>query len=192
MNETEPYEIELTPDLLEYAKAVTIIEAKKHCPDFVIYDDLVQEVWLKLISKPPKFDPSMGASEKTLLYTVVQRIVLKHAGRERRHASRFKQVVEPRPQDDKEEDGRDDTVAAFNLEDDYWRAFSERTTELEVTESCLEFIDDMESRALCRLVMECDGNVSEAARRIGLSEGAVRHRLKLLRPKLSAAGFDQF
>ena len=54
----------------------------------------------------------------------------------------------------------------------------------------LQYIDNEDSRALCRLVIECDGNISEAARRLKLSEGTVRYRLKLLEPKLRAAGFD--
>jgi DNA-binding Lrp family transcriptional regulator len=37
--------------------------------------------------------------------------------------------------------------------------------------------------------MECDGNVSEAARRLGMKESTIRYRLKLLIPKLLAKGF---
>ena len=32
MNETKPREIELTPELLDYARGVAIHEAQKHCP----------------------------------------------------------------------------------------------------------------------------------------------------------------
>ena len=53
----------------------------------------------------------------------------------------------------------------------------------------LQYIDNEDSRALCRLVIACDGNISAAARRLKLSEGTVRYRLKLLEPKLRAAGF---
>lgn len=56
----------------------------------------------------------------------------------------------------------------------------------------LKYIDNEDSRDLCRLVIECNGNLSEAARRLNLSEGTVRYRLKLLGPKLIAAGFDPF
>ncbi len=189
MNEPEPYEIDLTPDLLDFAKRSAIKEAKKQSPGFVKYDDVAQEVCLKLLSKPPKFDPSQGTVEKTLLYLVVQRLVIKFLERAKNHAESLRQVVKPRtgPDDDREE-----ALEAFSLREVGKRRPAELTTKSATTDDVLEFIDDKESRALCRLVIECDGNVSEAGRRIGLSEGAVRYRLRLLAPKLRAAGFDPF
>lgn len=56
----------------------------------------------------------------------------------------------------------------------------------------LRFIDCPESRALCRLYVECDCNTSEVARRLRVVEGTVRNRLKMLAPKLIAAGFYPF
>ena len=47
------------------------------------------------------------------------------------------------------------------------------------TDDVLEFIDDEPSRELCRIVMECNGNMSAAARRLGVSEGIVRYRLAI-------------
>lgn len=189
MNEEDVHEIELTDDLLDFAKRSAIIEAQKHCPDFVEFDDIVQEVWLKLLSKPPKYDPSKGASVKTLIYTIVQRIVLKHSGRECRHAGRYKQIVKPKTGDD---DDHEAALDAFSLREEGKRRPADLTTKSSTTDDVLEFIDNEESRELCRLVIECDGNVSETARRIGLSEGAIRYRLKLLAPKLRAAGFEPF
>ena len=61
-----------------------------------------------------------------------------------------------------------------------------------MTEDVLDFIVDDSSRDLCRVVLECDGNVSAAARRLGVAEGTTRYRLKLLVPKLLAAGFEPF
>lgn len=56
-------------------------------------------------------------------------------------------------------------------------------------EDVLDFIDNEDSPALCRVIMECDGNVSEAARRLGMKESTIRYRLNLLIPKLLAKGF---
>lgn len=188
MNE-EVHEIELTDDLLDFAKRSAIIEAKKHIPDFVEYDDIVQEVWLKLLSKPPKYDPSKGASVKTLIYTIVQRIVLKHIARETRSAARFKQMVKPETGDD---DDREAALDAFSLKEAGKRHHTDLTTKCWTTDDVMEFIDDEESRELCRVVMECEGNKTEAAKRLGVSEGTVRYRFNQLVPKLLAAGFDPY
>jgi RNA polymerase sigma factor (sigma-70 family) len=213
MNEQGVHEIELTDDLFDYAKAVTITEAQKHCSKFVDFDDVVQEVRLKLLSKPPKYDPSKGASVKTLIYTIVQRIVLKYSGREKRNAARFKQVVKERPTIDEPKEGklsdpragtasaRERMIALEDAEaaDDasprggaVERHHTDQTTKSWTTDDILEFIDDEESRELCRLFVECNGNRSKVARRLGVSEGSVRYRLKLLAPKLLAAGFNPF
>jgi hypothetical protein len=65
-------------------------------------------------------------------------------------------------------------------------------TEDRTSEDIFEFIDNEGSRELCRLFIECEGNVSEVARRMDLSEGAIRYRLQVLKPKLVAAGFNPF
>ena len=61
--------------------------------------------------------------------------------------------------------------------------------DLEGTINGTQYIDNEDSRALCRTIMECDGNVSEAARRLGMKESTIRYRLNLLIPKLLAKGF---
>ena len=184
--DSSPRELELTPDLLEYVRAVALKEAPNHCGPRVSYDDVVQEAELRLLRKPPKFDPSRGASPKTLIYTIVKRAVIKYAEREAKQARRFRQFPEPVGAS---RDGEDSEPAHHRI--------SERRT-MELTRSrwnlddILKYIDNEDSRALCRLVIECNGNVSEAARRLKLSEGTVRYRLKLLVPKLRSAGFDPF
>ncbi len=214
MKPTSPSELKLTPDLLEYAKAVALIEVQKRCPKHVVYDDVVQEALLQLISKPPKFDPAKGASEKTLIYTIVQRAVLKSIGRSARHAKRFVQDDGVRPQTYPEHEGkllepRAGTLAArthmLSLQDAEEAADASPRNERDVpsrpdemraarlsTEDILQFIDCEDSRTLCQLVLQCRGNMSEAARRLGVSEGTVRYRLRLLAPKLAAAGFNPF
>lgn len=183
MNDSSPQELELTPDLLAFARSVALKEAKKCCPKYVDFGDAAQEAVLHLMSKPPKYDPAKGAAT-TLIHTIVQRAVLKYAQRERRQANRFMQAPEPVQAD--EQDEKPDL-----LDQD-----EDRRVELQkkrwTTDDVLEFIDNEESRALCQLFIECQCNMSEVARRMGLSEGTVRYRLKLLAPKLLAAGFDPF
>lgn len=191
MNDSSPQELELTPDLLEYAKAVALKEAPNHCGRRVSYEDVVQDALLHLLSRPPKFDPSRGASEKTLIYTIVKRAVIKYAVREREYASPLRPFDEPA---DESSDG-----IAGPTEDQMrthrgltGKGATKHEAVQAVVDEMLSYIDSEESRSLCRLVLECGGNLSTAARRLRLSEGTVRYRLKLLAPKLRAAGFDPF
>jgi len=187
MTASSPQELKLTPELLEYARAVALKEASKHCARRVSYDDVVQDALLHLLSRPPKFDPSRGASEKTLIYTIVQRAVIRHATRE---AKQIRRLGLPLEAVEVSSDGEDHDEPAHH------RITENRTAELTKSrwnlDDILQYIDNEDSRTLCRLVIECKGNLSEAARRLGLSEGTVRYRLKLLGPKLLAAGFNPF
>ncbi len=176
---TSPHELELTPDLLDYAKAVALTEARKRCPKHVDFDDVAQDALLHLMSKPPRYDPSRGASVKTLIYTVVQRAVLKHVARHCREAERFPQFPEP-------------VAATDDAPEPRGRRTAEFTTTGLTTDDVIAFIDNEDSRALCRLYIECNGNASETARLLGMHESTVRYRLKMLAPKLLAAGFDPF
>ena len=194
-------ELELTPDLLEYAKAVAIKEAPKYCRsrlarptgppsdlDEKPWADVVQEATLQLIRRPPKYDPSRGADVKTLIYTIVQRAVIKFANRERKRARRFKPF--PTPPEGAREAPTGPTDDQVQM---HQRLTGTGPTDhaslREVVEDMLRFIDNEESRAMCWMVIQCDGNYSEVARRMKLSEGTVRYRLKMLKPKLRAAGF---
>jgi DNA-directed RNA polymerase specialized sigma24 family protein len=186
MPDHSPIEIELTPDLLDYARRVGFAAAKQHCESGVSHDDVVQEALLHLIAKPPVWDPARGASPKTLIFVIVKTAVLKHAEREERALRKFKtlRVAADNRQNASEgvyEDPKGREIASsrtVGLSQSSW-----------ATEDVLEFIDNEDSRALCRTIMECDGNVSEAARRLGVKESTVRYRLGLLIPKLLAKGF---
>lgn len=184
MNDPEPYELELTPELLEYAHGVAIKEAEARCPKYIAYDDVAQEAVLHLMGDPPKFNPSKGAAPTTLIYVAVQRFVMKYIARQARHAQRYGQMEEASPEVYDADAGPQRDAPE--------RVPKENTTKNSTTDDVLEFIDDEGSRELCRIVMECDGNMSAAARRLGLSEGTVRYRLKMLAPKLLAAGFNPY
>lgn len=190
----EKRELELTAELLEFARACALQEARKFCSARVEYDDVVQEVLLKLLENPPKYDPSKGASEKTLLHTIVRRLVLKYVSREKRRGERLPQVVVRETAGEQDEEKAQDEAFPVELGRgrDRKKTVNRRVALLDkfsATDDVLQFIDNSETQALCRLVIECGGNVSEAARRLGLSEGTVRYRLRLLAPKLRAAGF---
>jgi RNA polymerase sigma factor (sigma-70 family) len=186
---TSPHELDLTPDRLEYAKAVALIEAEKRCPRHVDFDDVVQDALLHLMSKPPRFDPTRGASPKTLIYTVVQRAVMKFVAREVRHAGRHKQVMTPQTGDDED---REAALEAFSLKEQVERRRKQLLVEDQASEDIFDFIDNEDSRALCRLYIKCNGNASDTARLLGVHESTVRYRLRMLAPKLRAAGFDPF
>jgi RNA polymerase sigma factor (sigma-70 family) len=186
MNPSSLREIELTPDLLEYARSSAIKEARKRCPKHVVPEDVAQEAVLKLLSNPPKFDATKNASEKTLIYTIVFRVVLKYAVREATFCKRYPQEAEPTLP----ASGESEPPASQLHQPNNRRA--ELRKRAATTEDILDYIDNEEGKSLCRLVIECGGNVSEAARRVGLQEGTVRYRFKLLRSKLLAAGFDPF
>ncbi|MCC5828953.1 MAG: sigma-70 family RNA polymerase sigma factor [Phycisphaeraceae bacterium] len=181
--DTSPQKIELTPDLLEYARAVALKEAPKHCGPGVSFDDAAQQAVLQLIRKPPKYDPTRGADVKTLIYTIVQRAVIKFATREKKTLNQYPEQANDRsplePTDDQSQFHRRMTGAGP----------TEHEARRALVEDMLRFIDNEESRAMCWLLLQCNGNYSEVARRLKLSEGTVRYRLKMLAPKLRAAGF---
>lgn len=206
-----PQELKLTPDLLEYAKAVALSVVRERCPKYVDFGDVVQDALLHLMSKPPRYDPARGASPKTLIYTIVQRAVLKYVARECKRGKRSMPFPEPVPASGKVDDrAESDAVAKVVRErmievteakargdgdagaEPRMQRTAEFTTTGWTTEDVLQYIDNEESRTLCRLFIEYNGNRSAVARRLGLTEGAVRHRLKMLAPKLLAAGFDPF
>ncbi|MCL2645596.1 MAG: sigma-70 family RNA polymerase sigma factor [Phycisphaerales bacterium] len=170
----------LSPELLEYARAVALQAAQKYCPEHVDYDDVVQETIVRLLRKPPKYDPTQGASEKTFIYKVVQRAVMKVTEQEAKQARRFQQFPEPM-------DGKEPVEHLVTK-----NRSKELTRSRWSLDDILEYISDEESKVLCRLVIECKGNLSETARRLGMSEGSVRRELRLLAPGLLRAGFDPF
>lgn len=223
MNASEPRELELTDDLLEYATAVARKEAGAvlrpgQCHPGIDLEDVVQEALLLVMSKPPKYDPSRGAKPKTLLYTAVKYAVLKAVGRAGRQLERFEpnlcvtsggergEVGERDQDDDLVRSARKGAAATERSEDRAIargrrveqrkddRGIPKHRGSPDLLDKALEFIDNEKSRAFCRLFVECDGNVSEMARRLNLTEGAIRHRRDVLLPKLKLtleeAGYD--
>lgn len=164
---SDPEPLELTAELLAVAEKATIIEARKRCPKSVDPEDVWQSVCLDLVRTPPKYDPSRKASKVTLLKLICSRAVSKYAAKAKCDASRFQQVEVPE---------------------------RETLSDIQQSESIdmFQYIESDETRRLCQLMMDCDCNMSEVARRMGISEGSVRSRLKLLAPRLKAAGFKPF
>lgn len=186
MPDPSPTELNLTPDLLDYARRVAFKEARKRCRPGVDHDDAAQQALLHLIAKPPTWDPARGATPKSLVYTVIQRAVMKFAVRERKTVRKFEPLRPAPDAGHKATDGvypdpsgteiaRNRTVG---LSQSFW-----------TKEDVLDFIDNETSRETCRVIMESGGNISEAARRLGRTEGAIRSRLNVLLPKLLATGF---
>ncbi|MBN2582575.1 MAG: hypothetical protein JXL80_05860 [Planctomycetes bacterium] len=179
---SEPQELELTADLLEYAKAVALEKAPKYCPrrlgsprgvpsdlDEGPYDDVVQQVMLQLLSRPPKYDPSRGAKPKTLIYTIVVRALMKYGGREKRRAGRYPQMPETVEVSEALEEGKSEQTSAVHQVSQ--RRHADLTRSGWSMDDILQYVDSEDSRDLCELVIECDGNVSEAARRMGCRKG---------------------
>jgi len=195
MNASEPRELELTPELLDYAKRVAIEEAKKRCSNRIDFDDVVQDVHLRLLRKPPKYDPSRNAKPETLIHTIVQRAVINYATREGGKVRRLESF--PMSADDPSSPHDGPTPEQARSHQSLTGAWPTDHEPLEAAvEEILRFIDNEDSRALCRLFLECDGNKSKMARRLNLTEGAVRQRLERLievqGPKLIAAGLNPF
>jgi RNA polymerase sigma factor (sigma-70 family) len=196
--------VELTPDLLEHAHRVALKEAKQRSPKFLDPQEVAQEAVLHLMSSPPKFDPTRGASIQTLVYLATQRFVWKCVAKHCKHAERFQQTegnaeidddqpdeAAPRPRSTGTAATPDrDALEPGNSAAD--RVRQEVRSSRLVSDDFLEFIADEPSRELCRLVVECGGNSSEVGRRLGITEGAVRYRLQKLAPRLVAAGFNPF
>lgn len=186
MPDPSPTELDLTPDLLDYARQKGIEIAKGFRNPRIDPEDAAQHALLHLIAKPPRWDPARGATRKTLIHTIVQRAVIKFVEREARDLRQFRVLNEPVESSPAAAEGvHPDPVGkeiassrTVGLSQSFW-----------AKEDVFEYIDNEESRALCQLVMECNGNVSEAARRLDEKKSTIRYRLKLLIPKLLAKGF---
>jgi DNA-directed RNA polymerase specialized sigma24 family protein len=168
MESSNPKAIELTEDLIDYIEAITAKVASKAIPKHIDLADVKQHVLLQIVNSPPKFDPTKNASVKTLLYVVVQRQVWKYV------TSLERLGHEPSFDADLHGTAYRDAEPRFDQP------------------SFMDYIVDEEIRRMCFLMMEHDANVSEVARSMDVTEGTIRHRLKSLRGKLRAAGFDPF
>jgi DNA-directed RNA polymerase specialized sigma24 family protein len=186
MPDPSPPELELTPDLLDFARQKGIEIAEGFRNPRIDPEDAAQHALLHLIAKPPRWDPARGASPTTLIYTIVQRAVIKFVEREARDLRQFRVLNEPAESLPAAAEGVHPDPVGTEIA-------SSRTVGLSQSfwakEDVFEYIDNEESRALCQLVMECNGNVSEAARRLDEKKSTIRYRLKLLIPKLLAKGF---
>jgi RNA polymerase sigma factor (sigma-70 family) len=172
MTNSSKQELVFTPELVGYAQAVARKMARRRVPRFLGVDDAVQHVMLQLVQFPPKFDPSRGTSPKTLLYAAVGNGISDFLKRHYRHQEHHEELSKP------------DLVPE--------RVISRREAAKRLVEEMLALIKDKESRELCLLVLECEGNMSQAARRLGKNEGTIRYRLELLELKLKAMGFNPF
>lgn len=184
MSDLAQRELELTPELLDYAQRVAMREARKVCPKDAC-DDVVQGALFNLIRWPPRFDPARGTTERTFLHSCVLVAVRKAARTMSRQSESFRQSPGQTPNAAGDETPANEPVAFKS-----WQA--QRLANEEALEDLLAYVVDEQSRALARTLVECDGNVSETARRLGISEGTVRYRIGLLRPRLRLAGFDPF
>jgi RNA polymerase sigma factor (sigma-70 family) len=162
--------VELTPEVIDYVRTVAHKVARRCLPSFVGYNDAIQHALMHFMHYPPKYDPSRGASLKHFIYLIVQRVVLEYAKKDKERRDTNKELPEPE----------------LVLE----RDISRREAAKRVVGEMMTCIKDKDIRNLCQAVLECDGNMSKAARRLGQSEGNVRYLLKTLGPKLRLQGFD--
>jgi|GEM_PF-7096492 len=90
--------------------------------------------------------------------------------------------------------GREAYVAfrCFGLPDESPKDIRSAVTELRRRGYNASVAETARRRGRRRTLIECDNNVSEGARRLGVVEGTIRYRLKMLAPKLIAAGFNPF
>ena len=188
MSDPSPKGLELTPDLIEYAKAVAIQTAKHRCGARIVYDDAVGQAMLHLLGALPKYDPSKPAAPKTWINTVVSRAVMKYADREQKKLDRMRSFGGPA------EDGEGPTAqqeTALRRLHGRWPA--DHDAGASRVEEALDLIDNEDSKRMCRLLIEHNGNRSAVAREMKIDEKTVRYRIeKILQPKLLSIGFDLF
>ena len=168
MESSNPNGIELTDDLIDYIEATTVKVASRVLPKHIDLADVKQHILLHVVRQPPKFDPTKNVDVKTLLHLFVKCRVLNYAASLKRLGNE----------------------AAFDS-DIHGNAYRDAEPNIDQP-SFMDYIVDDEIRRMCLLMMEHDANVSEVARSLGVTEGTIRHRLKSLRGKLRAAGFDPF
>ncbi len=151
----EAARIELTEDLAEYARKSAAKEARKRCPPSMDWDEIAQEAVFRLIRCPPKFDPTRGASKKTLIYIAVRCLVIKSIAREYEKANQFKQApIEA------------DSVSPTVVETGYIPEDKSESA-AQMLSDLLEHVQGEENQQFVRAYVKCGGNASETARRIG-------------------------
>ena len=188
MSDPSPKGLELTPDLIEYAKAVAIQTAKHRCGARILFDDAVGQAMLHLLGELPKYDPSKPASPKTWINMVVTRAVMKYADREQKKLDRIRSFG---GQADERSGPTEQQETALRRLHGRWPA--DHDAGAARVEEAIDLIDNEDSKWMCRLLIEHNGNRSAVAREMKIDEGTVRYRIeRILRPKLLSIGFDLF
>lgn len=188
MSDPSPKGLELTPDLIEYAKAAALEAAKRCCGPRIVFDDAVGQAMLHLLGELPKYDPSKGAAPKTWIHLVVTRAVMKYAEREQKKLDRMCSFGGPAEEQSGPTEQQETALGRWHGR---WPADHEAAAAR--VEEALELIDNADSKRMCRLLIEHDGNRSAVAREMKIDEGTVRYRIdRILRPRLLAMGFDLF
>lgn len=186
MSDPSPKGLNLTPDLIEYAKAVAIQAAKHCCGPRIVYDDAVGQAMLHLLGALPKYDPSKRAAPKTWINTVVTRAVMKYAEREQKKLDRLCSFGGPTKEQAGPTERQETALGRWHGR---WPADHEAAAAR--VEEAIDLIDDEDARRMCRLLIQHNGNRSAIAREMSIDESVVRYRIKrVLRPRLEAMGFD--
>jgi len=179
--------LELTQEMMTSANNFAREEAKRICPKHM-RDDAIQSALLYLMTTPPRHDSAKGGSPTTLIYMRIRWSILNYMKREEKRLEDTKRADRPILM------GKMEAVSENHRNEFRSEAF--QTADLRGTnwtvDDMLEFIDDQGSRAMCKSVIENKGNVSKAARELGIPPSTVRYRVDTLAPKLIAAGFNPY
>lgn len=186
-NPSERPRLVVDDELAKFIHKHALKIANWRCPKHIEPDDVAQEVAFGLIRKPPRFDPDGKADVEQFLKSCIRTRICSALRKEGRFALRHGQVVEEKQCDKDDVKKKDKTVSLH----DTIRPFEMHLTEL-TKQDVITHIDCDSSRALCLLFLECKGVRVEVARRMGVSEGTVRYRLKKLEAGLLSKGFKPF
>ena len=186
-NPSERPRIQITEELAEFIHEQALVAATWRCPEHVDPHDVAQEVAFTLIRKPPRFDPNGKAKLETFLKSCIRNRVHSAIRKEGRFSLRQAQLIEDKQRDEEDVKKNVRWPSLHNGERPFQKDIKEFTPE-----DVFRYIDCDSSRALCMLYLECKANMSEVARRMGVSEGTIRYRLKRLSPILLQAGLKPF
>lgn len=188
MSDSSPEGLELTPDLIEYAKGLAAVMVTHQWDSRVATEDVVGQIMLHLIRALPDYDPSRGLAPKSWVHMVVAKAVPKYAGREWKKVKRLRPLPGSK---DAPAEPTTDQATALGRWHGRWPADYEAAAAR--VEEALDLIDNEESKRMCRLLIEHNGNRSAVAREMKIDEGTVRYRIeKILQPKMLSIGFDLF
>jgi RNA polymerase sigma-70 factor (ECF subfamily) len=170
------------PGLTEYASNLIAHKAKQlvgrygfACSDCA---DLEQELVLHLIQQMKHFDPQRGAEQSFVGRVLSHKVasIIRHRRAGRRDYRRVTSI------DDAAGGGEHTVIAAL--------AAAESPHDLAIDLAGAIQRLDPDSQHFCSLIMT--GSVVEAARRLGLTRGAARGRVAILRKLLTGSGIDTY